>query len=515
MARIDTAGFWKYGSFYWHSKANAPEVIVIPDDPIVEPDPCDKCPSWYTCDWNWVCQPPSSWWPWTPKPPIDNRPPDEEEDKRIITNPSQISRNYCCHEYSLSSWWSIWWYTKLENWYITWADANSWVRYYYSWDCYTKVIYEWRLTEKDSTWYNRIEYWFWDLSTKDISIKNVSSVDARNANDRFRVTLDSDWNYKIEVARVIDATRMYDRAVYKEWNCRTVWDAAWVLNYSVPMWMIIWVNGRAMITWETKYKVVPEVIRELYSSARWTIRHNVTRQEITLTKDNWQSITIMDRNLWATKYYNESWATASEWYWNFYQWWNNYWFPESWWVSTSWTQVDASWYSCSNPYSSSTFITSTEWSYWDATHQDWASSPNDSLWSRWCQWPCPEWFHIPSSSEAITLLDYWSYITWIERNNKNTFNASKRTQLCNNLLMPINWYRRFNWWYVASRTGSNGTCLLRTTGTTTWNVSSDSWYCIYVDNYWAYVWSYESWADYPIPYGKIDWLAIRPFKNTN
>ena len=82
--------------------------------------------------------------------------------------------------------------------------------------------------------------------------------------------------------------------------------------------------------------------------------------------------TIMDKNLWATTVYND-WDTLTQANtWNMYQWWNNYWFPSTWTVSkTSSTQVDASAYWPTNPYSSDTFIT------WD---EDWSSVENYDLW---------------------------------------------------------------------------------------------------------------------------------------
>ena len=82
--------------------------------------------------------------------------------------------------------------------------------------------------------------------------------------------------------------------------------------------------------------------------------------------------TMMDKNLWATTVYND-WDTLTQAnMWNMYQWWNNYWFPSTWTISkTSSTQVDASSYWPTNPYSSDTFI------IWN---DDWSSVHNDDLW---------------------------------------------------------------------------------------------------------------------------------------
>ena len=81
--------------------------------------------------------------------------------------------------------------------------------------------------------------------------------------------------------------------------------------------------------------------------------------------------TIMDKNLWATTVYND-WDTLSEANCGkYYQWGNNYWFPWTGSITTSTTQVDASWYWPTNPYSSDTFI------IWNG---NWSSVQNDNLW---------------------------------------------------------------------------------------------------------------------------------------
>jgi len=110
---------------------------------------------------------------------------------------------------------------------------------------------------------------------------------------------------------------------------------------------------------------------------RWTLGSawifwNQTDWIISITWDWTTGYTIMDKNLWATTVYND-WDTLTQANMgNMYQWWNNYWFPSTWTITnTSSTQVDASGYWPTNPYSSDTFIT------WNA---DWSSVQNDDLW---------------------------------------------------------------------------------------------------------------------------------------
>ena len=135
-------------------------------------------------------------------------------------------------------------------------------------------------------------------------------------------------------------------------------------------------------------------------------------------------ITIHDRNLWAITTW--AWTDAPDTsYWYYYQWWNNYWFPTTWNIENtldySDTNVDASSYWPTNPYSSDTFI---KW------NSDWSHVLNNNLWGwswdsknngRWYpienpetrQWPCPVWYHVPSIWEWSELLNFWgdSY-TW-------------------------------------------------------------------------------------------------------
>lgn len=139
-------------------------------------------------------------------------------------------------------------------------------------------------------------------------------------------------------------------------------------------------------------------------------------------------ITIMDRNLWATT--ND--ITNRNSYGNHYQWWNNHWFSIGCWTfwcsdaitSSSKTNkltrnniYDNHWYDW--------WITSfIKWSsdYWDGyKHYNWLrwwadDNQSNGYWYdiknnvainvTWRQWPCPEWYHVPSIWERSKLLEY-------------------------------------------------------------------------------------------------------------
>jgi len=145
---------------------------------------------------------------------------------------------------------------------------------------------------------------------------------------------------------------------------------------------------------------------------------------------------LMDRNLWATAYMEQSWKTASDWYGCFFQWWNNYGFPNQWPVSTSTTRVNASEYGPGTPlgyYSSDTFIKVSMSPF------RWDSSNNSNLW--WNngsesnrQWPCPDGYHVPTDNEFLGMINNW-------KKSENYTNTNFSSQWSLDFLMPLAGYR--------------------------------------------------------------------------
>ncbi len=138
--------------------------------------------------------------------------------------------------------------------------------------------------------------------------------------------------------------------------------------------------------------------------------------------------TIMDRNLWATT----DDITSADSYGFHYQWWNNYGFLQSLDKTAnpeyfSWTRAIYDDYRPSNPYNNPVFRWwSGMYDYWDTSNdhydnlwwwgddEDYSSTANanwlyrDSWNSRSeRQWPCPEWYHVPSAWEWSKLSEYW------------------------------------------------------------------------------------------------------------
>ena len=108
-----------------------------------------------------------------------------------------------------------------------------------------------------------------------------------------------------------------------------------------------------------------------------------------------QWITIMDRNLWAiTNDVNSTWS-----YWYLYQWWNSYGFNS---YSNLLSDEQLTWDKISINQGQTTYSWSVFYS-WQWT--SWASVDTSKL-RRW-NWPCPEWWHVPSSNEWTNLLKYY------------------------------------------------------------------------------------------------------------
>lgn len=215
------------------------------------------------------------------------------------------------------------------------------------------------------------------------------------------------------------------------------------------------------------------------------IYHNQTLWLISFSSDwtNWT--TIADKNLWATTVYND-WDTQEQSNCgNIYQRWNWYGFP--YWTNQSTSAyINASWYWPWNYYTDSTFRSSSySWYYiWDSSFNNnlrWETTNTDAA----RQWPCENWFHIPSDNNLITLTTTLNSL-WITPNINNWKTYLK---------MPLWWVLNQYWEFVAN-----------STNLTIW--SSDHW-----DNYnWLYMVLTGNWFSRSNR-NKAYWLHIRPFKN--
>ena len=187
-------------------------------------------------------------------------------------------------------------------------------------------------------------------------------------------------------------------------------------------------------------------VSEPYWHINYTLNGNENFEAQVITITDWtDTITILDRNLWATTAWtwceDPNWLNSCIWwdptYWYHFQWWNNHWFK--------WCDLSGSTYNCSDTITSSAVnwqVNATTISYdpanqvyyesgafykgydgnwlndnskvdlwwWGMTDStDTTYSLSDDTWkvnldtvtSR--QWPCPEWFHVPSRWELDKL----------------------------------------------------------------------------------------------------------------
>lgn len=170
--------------------------------------------------------------------------------------------------------------------------------------------------------------------------------------------------------------------------------------------------------------------------------------------------TIMDRNMWATEVFNKYYDApnpASLGY--LYQWWNNYWFPAQWnlaqqWVFIRTSQVPKNIWSAWVPsnYASGTYYSNA------GSHASWMGSPSKTDWIWWWtwdtrnanwwnttlearQWPCPVWYHVPSTLEWTTIFIDWSWSNiWVSHAKvKDRIDAIYK--FSEDLLLPPAWRR--------------------------------------------------------------------------
>ena len=200
--------------------------------------------------------------------------------------------------------------------------------------------------------------------------------------------------------------------------------------------------------------------------------------EKTLTWDG-VSFTIMDRNLWATDYVSGySYSTTNSpvaTRWNYFQWWNNFWFPtEGTYPNTVYnTFVErisdtARW--PWNYYYNGTFIRRPEspW-YWNSWSVAWenlwwwggtnvtngANHPDTDK-----QWPCPEWYHVPYTTEWLAtknLFDKWALTEAWSAYCSSIHDTNTAIQYCMPaaLGLPFAGYRSYSSSSVGN-VGSNG-----------------------------------------------------------
>ena len=187
--------------------------------------------------------------------------------------------------------------------------------------------------------------------------------------------------------------------------------------------------------------------------------------------------TMMDRNMWATEVYN--WKALTWWIntWSFgwnYQYWNNYGFasildwsdnPEfpNWETSTAKEipyriRINYTW----SKFANNEWITSNSWMWGESIDSNIRWWAWDEIWFNWIwgkedrQWPCPEWYYIPSVSD-------WSEILVAQRNA--SLNYDVYSTISSDLILPPIWGRQVRtildlwigivWYWTSSEKGNS------------------------------------------------------------
>ena len=238
------------------------------------------------------------------------------------------------------------------------------------------------------------------------------------------------------------------------------------------------------------YTIVTQVAEEWNNSNQLA---NFEYWEISITRPSWETewpewITIMDRNLWAIMTWAWTWANQLS-YGYYYQWWNNYWFNKDSFKSST-EKIDVS---GKESYSWSTFIASKDYNFLSS----WMIKENNSLWS-WSfqQWPCPNWWHIPSDNEWNLLIKYYV------KNNITNYIRDDIIKSENNIKQFTEYFKLPYAWYI----------------TTSYNGKYYSWYIIYqtaINGKWfsaSTLWWDKILTVLQLSH-KFDWIPIRCFKN--
>ena len=226
---------------------------------------------------------------------------------------------------------------------------------------------------------------------------------------------------------------------------------SWVLNVQVSTYNTWTAEFHVLLNWDAAFVLhlnvtdtgEDDVVQLYRHRTRWTIKHNLTWWTIELADNRWNTIEILDRDLWADDYYDpDNWHY---WIWYYYQRWNNYPFSneclEQWTCSVIYEQRNASWYGPGNYYYNNELVSSgTDPETGEVLYTTWDSSLNTNLW--WYddiqsdpslyqianQWPCKPRTFIPSVADMVKLFLLWNYIyTWTESETISSANIETFT----------------------------------------------------------------------------------------
>ena len=219
------------------------------------------------------------------------------------------------------------------------------------------------------------------------------------------------------------------------------------------------ISDNSYIKWDYKKIESKDYFNNLYNCKKsWELVEAWSRYPWCDTNDiimcNWvkSGLVLASCNIWS----EYSWLDQKS-YWDYFQWWRNIWF------SNTKNIIEINWDTNSRSpinFSDRDINTNLIWSpTLNSNRYDWSISQEDDAWwditnthiSR--QWPCMNWYHVPSNTEWSSLLWLWyNNSLWLNwwTNNLNSYSNSwvLPDKLLNLLKIPLAWYRAWNDWLV-------------------------------------------------------------------
>ena len=363
-----------------------------------------------------------------------------------------------CDDYTI--YWS-WWYVTQE-WKITWANnqssTQSWIRYWYSTECYSKVECYFRFT---STWVfpnkSAVEFWHtrtipsWKNYAQHIVVYDLWKADWRY-NDVFKLIIYADWKQETYWKRFIREW------VWTEWSLYDCTRYPECPPADEIKWMMLWVGGPAEIRWiattlkdwdiivtdpEAEPTAYPQQARATYDKkVYWTViweKWNIDvvwktpiflykiQQDVDWKWKEWDTINWCTYNDWALTIpesdygsfkYTGRWQLPDPYWWEYSQWifdmkfritdntyhtWDWTMYIRTWWDNLVWAQ----------PYLENDYSIDTERLYWKECRLQMESYCNQSWeynsYLKIFTWNWSSWDTVLSENNP-----FWLQVTWWE-----------------------------------------------------------------------------------------------------
>ena len=357
-----------------------------------------------------------------------------------------VSANSCSITYN-SNWWS--------------TISNPTIKY--SSNTTSVVVGNWVITPVKNWyvfdgWYTNPEWW--ELVENVIFPSMDGSILYAHWKSGYTVTFSANWWTTSQTTQTVAE----NTSINLPNASRNGYEFLWWYTEEIGWTRVWWYDDPYTVSQDVAlYAHWIEALPEGIFFQTWDITYTDTNWKVftwiwTITIRSWgETITILDRNLWATT--NDISDTWSHWY--YFQWWNNYWFSLDEDFQISSTAIEATDYTWNNPYVSGNFI---ETNYRDISYNPelwwWAGDYDNDRWVDTSdggytrQWPCPAWYHVPSIWEFDELMRITKSITWwtvqLQTNDNGNLVESNpfAAAFMSELHFPIAWYIWWDWVYT-------------------------------------------------------------------